>query len=526
MLKDNDLSVEKSQIVYILTLLLLLALVLTDSMLVGILTLFLVLIIGLEVYRNDSELYEFGLNQKLLISLLLIIGAYLRLQGIYTESFIHPESISANLASSLAENGIPQHPSGAEEWRSFPHILLLAIFGSVFGFSEVALRMVSVIASLVTILATYHIGKELFGKEAGLISAGIITLMSWQIVWGQKARMYALFQLLYLLSIFYIYKTGNEPSKKNVLLMSGTVILSMLVHVTAYILPIIAVSYLGYINYRNQENSLRVLKIILAVALSGILVSILHFDYQWILSERIVFGGPYFYDYYLSWIWNDSSIVLYVLGGIGFFSSIKRNRDLTALFLLAVIPASFVYLFLYSTAANPRYIYFTIPFFAVWSSLALIEVSSRLPSKLRRKGLIVILLITLASLSIPTNLTLFDKDPDYKSAYSYVETNYNEGDKLISSQSPPASYYFRDPDKTIILPVWEDEVVRDYGERYSGSELIDSTSSLNKTLEKEESLWLVLATLHYEDKWKTIVDEEFGEPEFESDNIKVWRREP
>lgn len=496
----------------------------SDSLITGVVVIFLILFIGFQLNSRPYNQFDFDLNPKVFLSVLLVLGLYLRLQGVSTESFIHPETISANLASSVVDNWIPQHPVGEETWRSFPHILLLAISGSLFGFSELSLRMVSVAISLATIIIIYYVGKELFSKEAGLISAAIMTLMSWQIVWGQIARMYALFQVLYLLSILSIYRAGNDPSKKNVALMLGLIIVSMFVHVTAYILPVVALIYLSYVSFKNNVESLTILKIILVVLVSGLFSSTVYFDYQWIITDRLDFGGIYYYNYYLSWIWNDSSALVFILGFIGFLSSFKQNRDIAFLFFLSVIPPVFVYFFLYSNAATPRYLYFTIPFFALYSSLTLLEASSTLSKRFRTKGLIVLMIFLVIGLSMPTNFTWFDQEPDYKSAYNYIDSHYDENDYLITSQSSPASYYFKSPDKTLIFPVWEEEIGRSYGERYSGSKIIDSASGLNSTLQEKENLWLVLPTMHYEEKWNPIVDEKLGDPEFESDNIKVWRR--
>jgi len=84
------------------------------------------------------------------------------------------------------------------------YYLILKIWSYVFGTSEIALRMPSVIFGILTIYLVYLIGKELFNKKVGLIAGALLATSGLHVYYSQEARMYSLVALLvsYLVYLF------------------------------------------------------------------------------------------------------------------------------------------------------------------------------------------------------------------------------------------------------------------------------------------------------------------------------------
>lgn len=76
------------------------------------------------------------------------------------------------------------HPAG---W-----FVILWGWGNIFGWSEISVRMPSIIFGILTVFFTYLIGKELFSKKIGLISALMLCIAPLHIYYSQEARMYSL----------------------------------------------------------------------------------------------------------------------------------------------------------------------------------------------------------------------------------------------------------------------------------------------------------------------------------------------
>lgn len=86
------------------------------------------------------------------------------------------------------------------------YYLILKVWSSFFGTSEIALRLLSLIFGLLTIYFVYLIGKELFNKKAGIIAGLLLATSGLHIYYSQEARMYALTAFLVTISVFSFMK--------------------------------------------------------------------------------------------------------------------------------------------------------------------------------------------------------------------------------------------------------------------------------------------------------------------------------
>lgn len=87
------------------------------------------------------------------------------------------------------------------------YYLILKIWTNFFGYSEISLRFPSILATLGTIYFVYKIGRKLFDRNTGLLSALFLAVNPLVFYYALEARMYALAMLeISLVTYFFLTK--------------------------------------------------------------------------------------------------------------------------------------------------------------------------------------------------------------------------------------------------------------------------------------------------------------------------------
>ena len=73
------------------------------------------------------------------------------------------------------------------------------------GDGEFILRLPAAIAGVLTVFAVYLLGKELFGRRAGLVAALLTSVSPYMVWYSQEARNYSLLMLLTTLQMYFAY---------------------------------------------------------------------------------------------------------------------------------------------------------------------------------------------------------------------------------------------------------------------------------------------------------------------------------
>lgn len=177
----------------------------------------------------------FYLDKKNCILLLIIFaGAALRLFNLTYKSLWYDEALSLSFTE--------------YDWKDiFSHryiarpvyFLILKLWVSLFGYSELSARLPSVIFGVLSIILIYKLAKELFGEGSGLISAVILSLSSYHIYYSQEARNYSLFLFLGLSSMLIFVKILNKEDAKLLLLLVLINILLLYTHLFGIFIVII-----------------------------------------------------------------------------------------------------------------------------------------------------------------------------------------------------------------------------------------------------------------------------------------------
>jgi 4-amino-4-deoxy-L-arabinose transferase-like glycosyltransferase len=151
---------------------------------------------------------------SLLLIIILITGFALRLNYALNTSPYFDEYLSIAAAQSIQDHGTTVMRSGAFYGHGLLFSYLAALAGALIAWGQAALltapelpfRLTSVFLGTITIAAVYRLGKQEFSPLAGLLAASLLALESQSIIWGGRARMYSLLQLLVLLTVYAAFR--------------------------------------------------------------------------------------------------------------------------------------------------------------------------------------------------------------------------------------------------------------------------------------------------------------------------------
>lgn len=165
----------------------------------------------------DFRYLEKILKKKVLIIFLLILslGTFLRLHSLGSKSLWLDEIGEVLVAKTIIPDLLPSNIAtiqGIYYHISPPLDYIILHFFLVFGTSEFIIRLPAAISGVLSILVIFFVGKEMYGEKEGLICSFLLAICPKALYYSQEARMYSLFLLLSLLSLFFFHrinKTGD-----------------------------------------------------------------------------------------------------------------------------------------------------------------------------------------------------------------------------------------------------------------------------------------------------------------------------
>ncbi|HEX9921607.1 MAG TPA: glycosyltransferase family 39 protein, partial [Anaerolineae bacterium] len=137
---------------------------------------------------------------------LLGVGLWLRLRFIQTVQLFPDEFVTLLAIRMIGQKGLPLMPSGL----FYDHGLLYSYLGSLaafFGPARWTARYASLVCGLLTMGLTFFVGRRWSSSPAvGLIAVAGLAVAPAAIEWSGRVRMYALLQLLILLTLWLAYE--------------------------------------------------------------------------------------------------------------------------------------------------------------------------------------------------------------------------------------------------------------------------------------------------------------------------------
>ncbi len=378
-----------------------------------------------------------------LLILILCFAFFIRVYNLGTPSLWVDEATSTIASKMILAKGIPLFDSGLLYSRAYIFHYSQAFF-MLFEQTDFFVRFISVIFGLLTVVLAYFIGKE-YSKTGGIISALFMAVFYLEVFFSRQARFYQLFQLMFFLSIYLLYKSKKNPNYIYFALVSFLITLDTQIE-GLVLAPFFIIWILIY-----QKKWKKLLAFIPAILLIWKIFSVFGLPSGSTESAMNYFGDYLFYI--------KNMIYLIILSIPGIILAFKKNKELT-LFILVPSLITLIGIFSLQTFAL-RYAYFFV--------FPLVLYSSLLISFLYKKYGKIILIAILILLIIPSNLFFpqtfvnIIKPIDYNfNDYSAPAINYknipwdildelkNSENVLISYFSSDVEWYVRKPD--YVLP--------------------------------------------------------------------------
>lgn len=137
------------------------------------------------------------------------------------------------------------------------YYLLLSFWTHCFGLAEAAVRSLSLVFGLATIILSYFLGKQLWRKEqAGLLSAFLVAIMPMSIMFSQEARPYIIFSFFGLLCLYQLNNYLENKQKITLLYFAIFAIIGLYLHYSFFLIliPLLSWWLLQIIINRHQHN--------------------------------------------------------------------------------------------------------------------------------------------------------------------------------------------------------------------------------------------------------------------------------
>lgn len=138
-----------------------------------------------------------------MLSLVLVVGLLIRLISLNQSLWIDEATSALVSKMSIADMFTKFLPNDVHPPLYY---IVLKYWVTVFGNSEISLRIPSVVFGMAAIYVTYLIARKLLDTKAALVSALMMSTSGLAIYYSQEARLYALTTLLVSLAVYFYLK--------------------------------------------------------------------------------------------------------------------------------------------------------------------------------------------------------------------------------------------------------------------------------------------------------------------------------
>ena len=226
---------------------------------------------------------------KIFLPLLIIVaGTALRMQD-FTSLWTSDHrgwsgSYYGNIARNYIEHGYvetkfgavqnvdPRDPAEFDYYVNHPPLLglLISVSFHVFGIHEWAVRLVPLLASVISMWVILLIARRLWGESVGLFALAAFAVMPMGVFFGALADVQGPLVLLFCLLLLYYYlKFRERPSAGNLALMCAAFVLGALTDWPAFYLPpLLALHYYAW-RPRARRSHLVLVPLVLALVLGA-----------------------------------------------------------------------------------------------------------------------------------------------------------------------------------------------------------------------------------------------------------------
>lgn len=289
------------------------------------------------------------------------------------------------------------------------YYLYLKFFMSLFGQSDLVLRLTSIFSGILSIIAMYFTGLEK-NKKTGLIAALFTAISSFLIYYSQEVRFYSLLFLFSALSVLFTIKLTKNTNLKNLVLLLISDLLIIFTHTIGFVYVFFNLVYVSIKLFKEYKQS--IIKLWISAGILGILAIPLilkifttnSFSQWWssfsisnwgflitdyfspVLTNLVSAPANFFYNFHLGFI--IFALIPSLIAIFWISASVKKDNDnlmllLTSLGVIAVLSI---------TALTGKLVFITKYSIEIYPVLLLMAAigSQKLENKVLRNSLIIL----------------------------------------------------------------------------------------------------------------------------------------
>lgn len=133
------------------------------------------------------------------------------------------------------------------------YYLYLKFFMTLFGQNDIVLRLTSVFAGILSVIAMYFIGKEKDDKT-GLLCAGFTALSSFLIYYSQEVRFYSILFFFSSLALLFTLRAVKKPCVKNFILCAIFNFFIIFTHTIGFVFVFFNLIFLSANLYKHYKK--------------------------------------------------------------------------------------------------------------------------------------------------------------------------------------------------------------------------------------------------------------------------------
>lgn len=464
--------------------------------------------------RNLPSLFKsFILKYSFVISIviLLLIGIAVRVWDLEQLNLWRDESFTVLLADKSLKEIVK---ISIEDFNSPFYPIILHFWMRIFGNSEFIVRLPSVIFSVLNLFYFYLIARKYFQKVDSLLILSLFIFNLVSIFYARECRPYALLNLFISASFYHYSNLTSRINLKDAIFFLFASTLAFYTHNTAIIFILIEISYLIPLVYLKNKKQLVDRTSIIKWGL--ILFLLLSFILPWILvliKQTPRLAEDFWLNFHPFYSIRDS--LFDMANGIRLFSDLefnlyqKINSALIIILLvigispkrkyldekfniirfLFILPLILIYILSFKIhLMYIRYISFLEPFFLLLVYRGMIDIRSKLTSKI---FILIYAIIFYFQLTIFSYYHKKDSKPHYKELVQYLESVQIEDSIILHYDAVSyfsTEYYMKNAnlESQILDPDYKTKT-------YVGKALLDEEVFIRDLtfLEKFDTLWLI-----------------------------------
>ena len=419
--------------------------------------------------KKAIHISKVALFENATILVIILIGAILRLWNYNNIPFMHDElSAMSRLQfdnfNDLIKYGVvlgDTHPAGVQ--------VFLYLWTTLFGFSEIAVKLPFIFAGIISVWLSYLISKLWFNGTVGILTATYVSSLQFFVMYSQIARPYisGLFITLLMVYMWSLYFYKNKKTKYLILYVLFSALAAYNHHFSLLFAAIVGISGVFLIKKKD----------LIPYLISGVSIFVLYIPHLSIFFSQLAYGGiggwlseptPEFFFRFINYIFHMSilnwivvvAVILSLFiakGAVISNSHIKQKRYLLIVWFILPIIIGYAY----SVLRNPIIQYSMLIFSTPYLFILLFSFNKKISNRHILAMVIIIMVTNIITLIYNReHYNIFYRQP-YQETISTALTVDNANDVFLIDGCLPYynEYYFNKYKKSVPYFTFKDNEI-------------------------------------------------------------------